>query len=73
MLLKKQNELNLVDRSRDLSHKRHTLRNSLALLWPKQMAAAVRLWEVKQNTGKNFYDGLLVNIFGDIKIMLGPV
>jgi hypothetical protein len=37
------------------------------------MAAAVRLWEVKQNTGKNFYDGLLVNIFGDIKIMLGPV
>jgi len=36
------------------------------------MAAAVRLWEVKQNTEeKNFYDGLLVNIFGD-KTMLGP-
>jgi hypothetical protein len=39
-----------------------------------QMAATVRLWEVKQkHTRKNFYDGLLVNIFGDIKTMLGPV
>jgi hypothetical protein len=26
-----------------------------------------------KHTGKNFYDGLLVNIFGDIKTMLGPV
>jgi hypothetical protein len=26
-----------------------------------------------KHTGKNFYDGLLVNIFGDIKIMLGSV
>jgi hypothetical protein len=38
------------------------------------MAATVRLWEVKQkHTRKKFYDGLLMNIFGDIKTMLGPV
>ncbi len=43
------------------------------MLFVQQMAAAVRLWEVKQNTGKKFYDGLLVNIFGEIKTMLGPV
>lgn len=43
------------------------------MLFVQQMAAAVRLWEVKQNTEeKIFYDGLLVNIFGD-KTMLGPV
>ncbi len=43
------------------------------MLFVQQMAAAVRLWEDKQNTGKKFYDGLLVNIFGDRKTMLGPV
>ncbi len=37
LLLKKQNELKLVESSRDLSQKRVTLRNSLTLLWPKQV------------------------------------
>jgi hypothetical protein len=37
LLQKKQNELKLVESSRDLSQKRVTLRNSLTLLWPKQV------------------------------------
>jgi transcriptional regulatory protein LevR len=37
LLLKKQNELKLVESSRDLGQKRVTLRNSLTLLWPKQV------------------------------------
>jgi hypothetical protein len=76
LLLKKQNELKLVESSRDLSQKRVTLRNSLTLLWPKQEAAVTRLREVKQNTEKtisSLYDGRPVNIIGDINTMLGPL
>lgn len=74
LLLKKQNELKLVESSRDLSQKRVTLRNSLTLLWPKQEAAVTRLRELKQNTEKtisSLYDGRPVNIIGDINTMLG--